>query len=105
MTRNLSWMCFGLAFSSALLLSSFAVPQEWVGWAVASVFFTVLLTNLFRIRSLGLIGIGGLILVIPRLGENEGWGTILLSLAIVFVVAAVILAFVADVSVSKQGEA
>ncbi|MBI9051635.1 MAG: hypothetical protein JEZ00_19585 [Anaerolineaceae bacterium] len=102
MIRNLSWMCFGLAFSSALLLSSFAVPQEWGGWAVGSVLFSVLLTHLFQIRSLGLIGVAGLILVIPRLEDSAGWGIILLSIAIVFIVIAVILAFVADFSVLKE---
>lgn len=101
MTRNLSWMCFGLAFSSALLLSSFAVSEQWVIWAVGSVLISALLTHLMQIRSLGLIGIAGLILVFPGLEDSAVWGIILLSIVIVFVVAAVILELIADFSVSK----
>jgi hypothetical protein len=101
MTRNLSWMCFGLAFSSALLLSFFVVPEQWVEWVVGSVLLSAVLTHLLQIRSLGLIGIAGLILVFPGLEDSAVWGIILLSLAIVFNLAAVSLAFIADFSVSK----
>jgi hypothetical protein len=91
-------MCFALALSIALLMKLFTVQDELVWLAVFSVVVSAILTNLMRIRSIGIAGIGGLSIVYIKFGSGSLPGTILTVLTSLLLVIAVLLAIYADLS-------
>jgi len=102
--RQFSNTLFGLALGSALMMKSFAVQDELVGFAVFSVLLSAILTNFMWIRSIGIAGISGLSLVYMKLGGSSLPGTILTVITAVLLSSAVLFAIYADISISKQGE-
>jgi len=95
-------MCFALALSIALLTKLFAVQDELVWLAAFSVSVSAILTNLMRIRSMGITGIGGLSIVYFKLGSGSQPGTILTVLTTLLLVIAVLLAIYADLSLPSK---
>ena len=107
MTKNLSNMCFGLAFGSSLLMKSFYIQDELVGLAVFSVLISALLTHLMLIRSIGIVGVSGFSLIYFMLGSSSLPGSMLTIMSAILLVFAVLLAIYADTSqpiTSKKGE-
>ena len=96
--RNLSNTCCGLALGSALLMKLFAIQNELIWLAVCSVVVTAILTNLMRVRSIGVAGVSGLSILFSRLNGISITGTILTVLTAALLVVAVLLAICADVS-------
>lgn len=107
MMRNLSNICFGLALGSSLLMKLTAIQNELIWLAVCSVAVTSILTNLMRVRSIGVAGIGGLSILFSKLNGISITGTILTVLTAALLVLAVLMAICADVSTpskEKQGD-
>jgi hypothetical protein len=107
MMRNLSNICFGLALGSSLLMKLFAIQNELIWLAACSVAVTAILTNLMRVRSIGVGGVGGLSILFSKLHEISITGTVLTVLTAAFLVVAVLTAIFADVSIpskEKQGD-
>jgi hypothetical protein len=68
---------------------------------------TAILTNLMRVRSIGVGGVGGLSILFSKLHEISITGTVLTVLTAAFLVVAVLTAIFADVSIpskEKQGD-
>jgi hypothetical protein len=98
MTRNLSNACFGLALIISLLMKLFVVQAELIWLAVFSVAVSAILTNLMRIRFIGIAGIGGLSMVYSQLSSSSLPGTILTALTTALLVMAVLLITCIDLS-------
>lgn len=102
MMRNLSNICFGLALSSSLLMKLFAIQNELIWLAVCSVAVTAILTNLMRVRSIGVAGVGGLSILFSKLNGISITGSILTVLTAALLVLAVLMAICADVSIPSK---
>jgi uncharacterized membrane protein len=104
MMRNLSNLCFGLALGSSLLMKLFTIQNELIWLAVCSVAVTAILTNLMRVRFIGVAGVGGLSILFSKLIGISIIGTILTVLTAAFLVVAVLMAICADISIPSKVE-
>lgn len=101
MIRTYSNLCFALALNLSLLMKLFAVQDELIWGAVLSVILSALLTNVMRIRSIGIAGVGGLSLVYSLLDRSSVPGVVLTAMAGTLLVVAVLLAIGADLPTSS----
>lgn len=104
MMRNISNLSFGLALASALLMKLFAIQNELIWFSVSCVAVTAILTNLMRVRSIGVAGVCGLSIVYSKLNWGSLPGILLTTLTAAFLVAAVLMAICADISLSSKDE-
>ena len=104
MMRGLSNLCFGLALASALLMKLFAIQNELIWFSASCVFVTAILTNFMRVRSIGVAGVCGLSIVYSKLNGGSLPGILLLTLTAVLLVAAVLMAICADISIPSRDE-
>lgn len=104
MMRALSNLCFGLALGSALLLKLCAIQDELIWYSLSCVAVTAILTNLMRVRSIGIAGICGLSIVYSNLNGNLLPGILLTTLTAALLVAAIVLAICADISTPSRDE-
>jgi hypothetical protein len=105
MMRNFSNICFGLALGSSLLMKLAAIQNELIWLAVFSVAAPAILTNLMKIRSIGVAGVGGLSILFSKLNGISVTGTILTILTAALLIVAVLMAICADVSnLSKNNQ-
>lgn len=103
-TRLFSNTCFAAALSGCFLMPLAQVPQPVMCLALASVLISAVLTNLMWLRSMGLVGIGGLSLAYSHLSGSNLAGTFLTIVIAVLVGLAVVLMIFADGSNETQRE-
>lgn len=103
-SRFFSNTLFGLAIGCAALLQAFAVPERLVWLAVSSVIVSMILTNLMWIRSMGLMGVGGLSLVYAGFAGQSQVGATLTVMTTFLSVSAVLLMIFADISYQPKGK-
>ena len=102
--RLYSTSCFAAALSGCLLMRLAGVSESLMVLAVASVTISAILSNLMWLRSMGLVGIGGLSLVFSQLSSENMAGMILVVLFAALVATAVVLMMIADLSNQTQRE-
>jgi hypothetical protein len=102
MRRAFSNTCFATALSGCLLMNLAHVPEPVMYLALASVATSAILTNLMWLRSMGLVGMGGLSLVYSHLSGQNLAGTFLTIVIAVLVGSAVVLMIFADGSNDKS---
>ena len=95
---------FMSAIGCALLMQAFHVPQQLALFAFFCVALSTILANMMWVRSVGLIGIGGLSLVYHEIGGSNLVGTFLVAVTTALLIAAVILLVFADISYSSKGK-
>lgn len=98
MTKTLSWIFFGLAFSTTLSLRWFDVPVQYIFLATGCILVSTSFANLCRIRWLGLVGLPGLFHVLQHVLAMDSPASTLLLCAITFLLIAIGLAMIADYS-------
>ena len=98
MNRALANSCFALAISGCMLLKAVGVPDQTLYLVFFSVAMSAILTNLYWIRTIGLIGIGGLSLAHSSLAGQNLAGDVLTVVIGGLVLAAVVLMIFADSS-------
>lgn len=96
MNRASSNSCFSLAISGCMLLKAAGVPDQTLFLAFCSVAIAAILTNLHWIRTIGLIGIGGLSLAYFNLAGQNPAGAALIVVIGGLVLAGVVLMIFAD---------
>jgi hypothetical protein len=89
---------FSFAIGGSLLMDACNVPRPIVLLALFSVAVSAVLTNLMWIKSIGLVGIGGLSLVYSGLAGQNLTGTILTIVIAILMTCAVVLMLFADLS-------
>jgi hypothetical protein len=100
--RLFSTSCFAAALSGCLLMRLAGVPESLMYLALLSVTISAILSNLMWLRSMGLVGIGGLSLVFSQLsGQNLAGMLLTVVIAVLLGTAAVSMIF-ADVSHSSK---
>lgn len=104
MRRVYSNTCFAAALSGCLLMQMARVPEPVMYLALASVATSAILTNLMWLRSMGLVGMGGLSLAYSQLLGLNLAGTFLTIVVAVLVGLAVVLMIFADGSKEIQRE-
>ena len=77
MNRAIPNSCFALAISGCMLLKAAGVPDQTLYLVFFSVAMAAILTNLYWIRTIGLIGIGGLSLAHSGLAGHNLAGAVL----------------------------
>ncbi len=102
--RLFSTSCFAAALSGCLLMRLACVPESLMVLALASVTVSVILSNLMWLRSMGLVGIGGLSLVFSQLSGQNPAGMVLVMVIAVLVGTAVVSIIFADGSHSSKRE-
>ncbi len=102
--RLFSTSCFAAALSGCLLMRLASVPELLMYLALASVTISAILSNLMWLRSMGLVGIGGLSLVFSRLSGQNLAGMVLVVVIAVLVGTAVVFIIFADGSHSSKRE-
>jgi len=102
--RMLSNTLFALAIGCAGILKAVGIPEAPVGLAVFSVAGAMILSNLMKIRSIGLAGVGGLLLVYSGVVGQSLAGVVLLVIIIVLTIVAVLLMIFADLSYQPKGK-
>lgn len=102
--RILANTLFMSAIGCALLMQAFHVPQQLALFAFFCVALSTILANMMWVRSVGLIGIGGLSLVYHEIGGSNIVGTFLVAVTTALLIAAVILLVFADISYSSKGK-
>lgn len=102
--RLFSTSCFAAALSGCLLMRLASVPESLMYLALLSVTVSAILSNLMWLRSMGLVGIGGLSLVFSQLSGQNQAGMVLTVAITVLVGTAVISMVFADFSHSSKRE-
>ncbi len=102
--RLFSTSCFAAALSGCLLMRLAGVPEPMMYLALASVAVSAILSNLMWLRSMGLIGVGGLSLVFSQLSGQNLAGMVLTVAIVVLLGTAVVSMIFADVSHSSKRE-
>lgn len=102
--RILANTLFLSAIGCALLMQAFQVPQRLALFAFFCVALSAILANMMWVRSVGLIGIGGLSLVYHEIAGSHLVGTFLVAVTTALLIAAVILLVFADISYSSKGK-
>ena len=102
--RILANTFFMSAIGCALLMQAFHVPQQLALFAFFCVALSAILANMMWVRSVGLIGIGGLSLVYHEIGGSNLIGTVLVSVTTALLATAVIVLVLADLSYSSKGK-
>ena len=102
--RALSNLSFGLALASALLMKLFAIQNELIWFSVSCLGVTAILTNLLRVRFIGVAGVCGLSVVYSKLNWGSLPGILLTTLTAAFLVAAVLMAICADISITSKDQ-
>ncbi len=102
--RLFSTSCFAAALSGCLLMRLASVPETLMYLALASVTVSAILSNLMWLRSMGLMGIGGLSLVFSQLSGQNPAGMVLVMVIAVLVGIAVVSIIFADGSHSSKRE-
>ena len=95
---------FSLAVGGTFLLDACGVPRQLVMLALLSVAVSAILTNLMWIKSVGLVGIGGLSLVYSGLAGHNLAGTVLTAIIAILMTSAVVFMFFADISFQSKGK-
>lgn len=98
MNRAFANSCFALAISGCMLLKAVGVPDQVLYLVFFSVAMAAILTNLYWIRTIGLIGIGGLSLAHSSLAGQNPAGAVLTVFIGGLVLAGVVLMIFADSS-------
>lgn len=88
--RLYSTSCFAAALSGCLLMRLAGVSESLMVLAIASVTISAILSNLMWLRSMGLAGIGGLLLVYSQLSGQNLAGVVLTTVIAALVGTAVI---------------
>ena len=94
--RIFSTSCFAAALSGCLLMRLASVPESLMYLALLSVAVSAILSNLMWLRSMGLVGIGGLSLVFSQLSGQNLAGMVLAVVIAVLVGTAVVSMILAD---------
>jgi hypothetical protein len=102
-TRMISNTLFGAAIGLAGSLKICEVPEPLVWLAVSSVVIAMILTNLVRIRSVGLVGVSGLSMAYMTLSGQYFPAAAITILVTIMLVLAVLLAIWANQSISSKG--
>lgn len=102
--RLFSTSCFAAALSGCLLMRLASVPESLMYLALASVTVSAILSNLMWLRSMGLVGIGGLSLVFSQLSGLNLAGMVLTVVVAVLVGTAVVSMIFADGSQPSKRE-
>lgn len=102
--RLFSTSCFAAALSGCLLMRLASVPESLMYLALFSVTVSAILSNLMWLRSMGLVGIGGLSLVFSQLSGENLAGMVLTVAITVLVGTAVVSMVFADFSHSSKRE-
>ena len=102
--RLFSTSCFAAALSGCFLMRLASVPEPVMYLALASVTVSAILSNLMWLRSMGLVGIGGLSLVFSQLSGQNLAGIVLTVVIAVLLGTAVVSIIFADVSHSSTRE-
>ncbi len=101
--RLFSTACFAAALSGCLMMRLASVPEPLMYLALASVTVSAILSNLMWLRSMGLVGIGGLSLVFSQLsGQNLGGMILTVVIAVLLGTAVVSMIFADGAQPSKQ---
>ena len=98
MTKTLSWIFFGLAFSTALSLRWFNVPVQWLCLVTGCVLLSIFFANLSRIRWLGLVGLPGLFHILQQCYAMDSPARLVLLCTIACLLIAIGLAMIEDYS-------
>ena len=93
---------FALAISGSLLMDACKVPRQFMLLTLFSVAVSAILTNLMWIKSVGLVGIGGLSLVYSGLAGQNLAGTVLIIGIAILMTSAVVLMFFADLTYQSK---
>lgn len=96
MRRLMANLLFALAICIAVLLQKAGIPQNIMMLVIISVVMSAIITNLMLIKSIGLVGIGGLSLAYSQLSGHSQAATSLLILIAVLITSAVVLMIFAD---------
>jgi len=102
--RILANTLFMSAIGCALLMQAFQVPQRLALFAFFCVALSAILANMMWVRSVGLIGIGGLSLVYHEIGGSNLVGTGLVAVTSALLTTAVIVLVLADLSYLSKGK-
>ena len=103
MNRAISNSCFVLAISGCMLLKAAGVPNQTLYLVFFSVAMSAILTNLFWIRTIGLIGIGGLSLAHSSLaGQNPAGAVVTVVIGGLVLAAVVLMIFAGSSNHSKS---
>ncbi len=101
--RLFSTSCFAAALSGCLMMRLASVPEPLMYLALASVTVSAILSNLMWLRSMGLVGIGGLSLVFSQLsGQNLAGMVLTVAIAVLLGTAVVSMIFADGSHPSKQ---
>ncbi len=101
--RLFSTSCFAAALSGCLMMRLASVPEPLMYLALASVAVSAILSNLMWLRSMGLVGIGGLSLVFSQLsGQNLAGMVLTVAIAVLLGTAVVSMIFTDGSHPSKK---
>ena len=102
--RILSHIAFGIALGCAALLQVCAVPEALTCWAMISIITAAILTNVMQIRSMGIAGVSGLVVIYRALPVSGHTAQVIIALASGMTVLAILLAIFAQLSDSSKGK-
>lgn len=93
---------FMLSIGVAGLLKTVDVPQNISTLAIVSVIVSAVIANVMWIKSIGLVGIGGISLAYSQLGGRSQAASFLIILIAILVIGAVVLMIFSDFHIPSR---